>query len=184
VITDADNPALLPKNSSNAGTKSWLDKPCRYSSGNTSVTFGETAAPRRQERRTKPAPLTGDLIDPPVIHAGRGHLDRAGHRAHLPRPRMTVAHHQPPPILVPLAGERGQVRLNLRLQRRRQHPPRTLTHDLIQTRRQLRTAHHISDYLQHRRPSRRRWPAGIPVVDQSGRYAAPSLRSRIHNFES
>jgi hypothetical protein len=40
VITDADRPAAEPKNSSNAGTKSPDDSPCRYSSGSTSATFG------------------------------------------------------------------------------------------------------------------------------------------------
>jgi len=41
VITDGDNPAELPKNSVNAGTKSPVDRPCRYSSGSTSLTFGD-----------------------------------------------------------------------------------------------------------------------------------------------
>jgi hypothetical protein len=40
VITDADSPAELPKNSANAGAKSPVDRPWRYSSGNTSLTFG------------------------------------------------------------------------------------------------------------------------------------------------
>src|SRR5207248_9944940 len=42
----------------------------------------------------------------------------------------------------------------------------------------------VSGYLQHWRPSRRRWPAGFLPVDHLGRYAAPSIRSRIHNFVS
>ena len=40
LIADADSPAAEPKNSSNAATKSPVDNPCRYSSGNTSLTFG------------------------------------------------------------------------------------------------------------------------------------------------
>lgn len=40
VITDADSPAEEPRNRPNAGTKSPLDRPCRYTSGSTSVTFG------------------------------------------------------------------------------------------------------------------------------------------------
>jgi len=40
VITGADSPMELPRNWPSAGTKSLVDSPCRYSSGNTSVTFG------------------------------------------------------------------------------------------------------------------------------------------------
>ena len=40
VITGADRPAELPRNWPSAGTKSPVDSPCRYSSGNTSVIFG------------------------------------------------------------------------------------------------------------------------------------------------
>src|SRR5690606_34118032 len=41
VITDGDNPADEPKNSVSAGAKSPVDRPCRYSNGNTSATFGD-----------------------------------------------------------------------------------------------------------------------------------------------
>ena len=40
MITGPDNPAAEPRNWPRAGTKSPLDRPCRYSSGSTSVTFG------------------------------------------------------------------------------------------------------------------------------------------------
>ena len=40
VITGADSPAADPRNCPSAGTKSLDDRPCRYSSGSTSVTFG------------------------------------------------------------------------------------------------------------------------------------------------
>jgi len=40
-MTEADKPAAEPNSSSNAGTKSELDSPCRYNSGSTSATFGE-----------------------------------------------------------------------------------------------------------------------------------------------
>jgi hypothetical protein len=36
----ADSPAAEPKNPANAGTKSPVDRPCRYNSGNTSATLG------------------------------------------------------------------------------------------------------------------------------------------------
>ena len=41
VIVAADRPAPLPKNCVNAGPKSEVDSPCRYSSGNTSATRGD-----------------------------------------------------------------------------------------------------------------------------------------------
>jgi hypothetical protein len=41
VIVGADSPDPVPRNPSKAGTKSRDDKPCRYSSGNTSVIFGD-----------------------------------------------------------------------------------------------------------------------------------------------
>jgi hypothetical protein len=46
VTTEADRPALVPKNAPSAGTKSMLDSPCKYGSGSTSATFGE----RRHQR--------------------------------------------------------------------------------------------------------------------------------------
>jgi len=44
VIVAADNPAPEPRNCSNAGPKSPLDRPCRYSNGNTSATLGDFLA--------------------------------------------------------------------------------------------------------------------------------------------
>jgi thiamine pyrophosphate-dependent acetolactate synthase large subunit-like protein len=43
-------------------------------------------------------------------------------------------HHQTTPTLVPLVNQIRDVGVNLRLQRGGQHPPRTLTHDLVQQR--------------------------------------------------
>jgi hypothetical protein len=40
VIVAADSPWSEPRNCSNAGPKSEVDRPCRYSSGNTSATRG------------------------------------------------------------------------------------------------------------------------------------------------
>src|SRR6266540_2076443 len=44
VMAAADRPEEVPKNSARAGTKSLVDRPCRYSSGRTSPTFGERRA--------------------------------------------------------------------------------------------------------------------------------------------
>ena len=53
VIVVADKPAPEPRNCSNAGPKSLVDKPCRYSNGNTSVICGDlrTHAGRIAEER-------------------------------------------------------------------------------------------------------------------------------------
>jgi hypothetical protein len=44
------------------------------------------------------------------------HRQRTGDRGHLPRPGVSVPHHQPPPPLVPHVGQRGDVLLDLGLQ--------------------------------------------------------------------
>jgi hypothetical protein len=97
---------------------------------------------------------------------------------------MAVADHQPPSGLVTYLSERRDVGLDLGLQGRGQHPPGALAHDLIQAWRRLRPGRFVNDYPQHWRRSHRRWPAGIPICDHLGRYAAPSIGSGIHNFES
>jgi hypothetical protein len=92
----------------------------------------------------------------------------AGHRPVGPAPRsppprrdrarlgVPVAHHQPMPALVPLTGRAGQVRVDLGLQRRGQHSPGTLSHDLIQHAANL-APRLVGHYAQHRRhlPHRR-----------------------------
>jgi len=44
MVVAGDSPASVPRNCSNAGPKSELDKPCRYSSGSTSATRGDFLA--------------------------------------------------------------------------------------------------------------------------------------------
>ena len=93
---------------------------------------------------------------------------------------MAVAHRPPPPVLIALS----RMRRDLVLQRRGQHPPRPLPHDLIQARGQILVRGLVSDYLQHWRsfpPALARRP---PAFDHLGRHAAPSFRPRIHNFVS
>src|SRR4029450_4059295 len=122
-------------------------------------------APRRQDRAAEPAPPARRLIHPPVVHPRRGHLHRARRRGDLPRPGMPVTHHQPTALLVPPASVCRDVGGDLVLQRSGQHPPRPLPGDLIQARGQVLARSPVSDYLQHWRPPRRRWPAGIfPLI--------------------
>ena len=104
-----------------AGAKSWLDNPCRYSSGNTSVTLGDLR-PTAANHRGGPGPLTGGLTGALVVDPRRRDVDGARGREHLPRRRGPVADHQPPPHLIDLVGVRVDIRGDLRLQRRRQHP--------------------------------------------------------------
>jgi hypothetical protein len=66
---------------------------------------------------------------------------------------MAVTHHQPTTPLINLVDEPGQIRLDLGLQRRGQHPPRPLPHDLIQPSHELLAGALLGDYPQHRRPS-------------------------------
>jgi hypothetical protein len=51
-----------------------------------------------------------------------------------------VAHHQPPAVLVALAGELGDVGVDLGLQRLGQHPPGTVADDLVDQRHRRRSA--------------------------------------------
>jgi hypothetical protein len=68
----------VPKNSAKAGTKSFVDRPCRYKRQHLGHLRG---APRvgRQDRAAEPLPLAGGLIHPAVVHPRRAHLDRPGH---------------------------------------------------------------------------------------------------------
>src|ERR1035437_4739246 len=83
---------------------------------------------RRQDLRAVPLALPGLLIDALVVDPRRA--DRHGPRPdrHLPLPRATVADHQPLPVP---ADERADVLIDLGLQRRRDHPTRTLARETI-----------------------------------------------------
>jgi hypothetical protein len=142
-------------------------------------------APRRQDHRPEPGPLASGRIDPLVVDPRRGHLDRPGRGGHRPRPGMPVTHHQPAPVTITLIGEPGQIRLHLGLQHGGQHPPRPFPHDLIQARRKVLAHGPVAyHYSQHRRPSSPARQRRLLELLQRGRYAAPSCRSRIHNFRS
>jgi hypothetical protein len=89
------------------------------------------SAPRRQDRRGEPPALAGLRVDAAVVHARRDDPDRPCRGQHLAGLMAAVAHHQPPARLVALIGELGDVVLDLGLQRCGQHPPRTITDDLV-----------------------------------------------------
>ena len=66
LITGADSPAVEPRNCPSAGTKSPVERPCRYSSGNTSVIFGvflgEFARVHRQLRTPRMVVVVRHLL--------------------------------------------------------------------------------------------------------------------------
>ena len=63
MITGPDRPAGEPGNWLSAGTKSPDDRPCRYSSGSTSVTFGvlRAQAGKIAERNRCRSPVAGSV---------------------------------------------------------------------------------------------------------------------------
>ena len=90
----------------------------------------------RRDAARVPVPDSGSALDArPVRRSPAAHnLHRsrtAGHRSGL---RTAVAHDQSPAVAIARIGVRLDVVRNLFLQRRRQHPPRTLTGYLIQGR--------------------------------------------------
>jgi hypothetical protein len=62
---------------------------------------------------------------------------------------VPVAHHQPPAVLVPLGRTRGQVGVDLGLQRGGEHPPGALAGQLIQVQAQFGTRTLVGYYTQH-----------------------------------
>src|SRR5215211_9385616 len=116
VITDGDSPAELPKNSVNAGVKSPVDSPCRYSSGSTSATLGllRHHGGTIELLNVALAPVSGSTRA--VIDSRRSDLHRARHRGDRARSSMTVTGHQPVTVLITFAQPLGDVGVGLGLQ--------------------------------------------------------------------
>jgi hypothetical protein len=102
--------------------------------------FRGLAAPRRQDRRGEPGPLTGVGVGAAVIDPRRDHLHRPARGEYLARLVRAVAHHQPTAVLVTLVGEPGDVVIDLRLQGLGQHPSGTLTDQVVDQRRTIVSA--------------------------------------------
>jgi hypothetical protein len=79
-------------------------------------------------------PLTGIGVDALVVDPRGGHAHRARRGQHLTLVVMTVADHQPSPVLVDLPGMGIDVGGDLNGQRRGQHLPGTVADDLIEQR--------------------------------------------------
>ena len=140
LITGADSPAVEPRNCPSAGTKSPVDSPCRYSSGNTSVIFGVLRhhGGRIAEANRRRSPGVG--VDAAVVHPRHGHLDRARAGQDLAGLVGAVAHHQPASALVALVDELGDVGVDLGLQRLGQHPAGALADEFVDQHRPVGTA--------------------------------------------
>jgi len=117
-----------------------------------------------------------------VVDPRRADLDPARHRRDRPRDRVPVADHQSAATLVDLLGERLDIAVRFGLERGGEHPTRALPADLVQAPAQLRARGFVSNYLQHRRSFLASIRVPAVLVDQAGRYAAPSNGPAIHNF--
>src|SRR6185369_13572673 len=107
---------------------------------------------RRQDHTRELLPDAVD--DPPIVHPGRGEGHGADPRGHRTRARRAVAHDQGVAALVARRPEARHILRDLQVQRRRDHPPRTVARQVIQRRadrRRLigRRLRRRGDNLQH-----------------------------------
>jgi hypothetical protein len=93
------------------------------------------ATPGRQNRRGEPRPLAGVGVDAAVVDPRRSNLDRSSAGEHLTSLVRAVADDQSAAVLVAIAGELGEVSIDLGSQGLSQHPTSTVTDDLVDQRR-------------------------------------------------
>ena len=151
------------------------------------------ARPRRQDRRREPLPLTGIRVDTLVVDPRCRDIHRAGARGHGPRLVAAIAHHQPMTLVVTNVSELGDVSLDLGPQGLGQHPPRTLSDDLVDYRRRGRprrtrtiAVSGIRNYSEHRvvpsRPALSRRSCLEPFIGHPGRYAPSQADPQISSI--
>jgi hypothetical protein len=99
--------------------------------------LGAPPTPAGQDHALELHPLAGGGVHPPVVDPRADHLDLAHPGGQRATRGVPVADHQPVAVLVDQLGVGGDVGLHLGLQRDRQHPPGTLTEQLVQIGRQL-----------------------------------------------
>src|SRR5437773_6283781 len=143
-----------------------------------------TAHVRRLDAAREPSALAV-LVGPSVVYPRRAHRDRPGPDRDLAGAPLAVADDQGVPLVVAFVAMCLQVRGDLGLQRRHEHPAGSLAGDLVE---QGSPVHIIlrrlaADDLQH---GCRLLPAAWQeaAVDQAGGYAARVTGSTIHNFRS
>jgi hypothetical protein len=91
----------------------------------------------RQDPRAEPRALPGLLIHALVVDARRLNRDRARPDRHCALPGPAVADNEPLAVLAAHLGEPLDVLADLRLQRRRDDPPRTFSRELVERDRDL-----------------------------------------------
>jgi hypothetical protein len=111
--------------------------------------LGALAAPRRQDHRPEPQPLTGHRVDPAVVHPRRADGHRASSGGDLALAGVAIAYHQPSAAFIPLGGRGGEIVVDLGFQGGGQHPPGALAHDRVQVQAQLTRGLLGGDYTQH-----------------------------------
>jgi hypothetical protein len=183
-MVEADSPAPDPKNSANAGAKSPVDSPCRYSSSQHLGDLRRAAHPAGQDRADVLHSLTGGRVGAPVIHPRAADLDRPGAHRQGPGWGVAVADHQPPAALVDLVGVGGQVGVHLRFQGLGQHPAGALAGQLVQVQAQLGLGLLVGDYTQHAAfLPRRRWPAGVLRSHHGWKVRRVLMLGSIHKIQ-
>jgi hypothetical protein len=113
------------------------------------------------------------------------HLDLqlAGRGGHSARLRDTVAYHECMPGFIALVGVLRQVLIDLRLQRRQQHAPRTLTHQRIQVQLECILFGLVrNDYSQHCGVPLFGRPHGRPGFNNQEGTPLSLTRRPVHNF--
>jgi hypothetical protein len=98
------------------------------------------AAPRRQDYRPEPDPLTAGRVDPAVVHPRRRHRHRASASRNHALAGVAVTTDQAMASLIDLACVRGDVGRNLLLEGDGKHPPGALTNQLVEIDVELRAA--------------------------------------------
>jgi hypothetical protein len=139
---------------------------------------------RRQDLRAKPPALPALLIDAPVVDPWRPDRDRPGPDRQLLLTSATIANHQPLPALIDLLDERADVLVDLRLQRRGDHPASTLPRQIIE---RDRTLNLLPDgepaNIRHGVPSCRPSPASV-FINREGTPPSPSRPSTTSGYSS
>jgi hypothetical protein len=107
-------------------------------------------APARQEHALEPLARARRRVDPPVVHSWAHDLDLADAGADRPGRGMAIADHQPVAALVDQLGVRGDVGLDLGLQRNFEHPASTLAEQFVHVGGQLGPCLLVNHYTQHR----------------------------------
>jgi hypothetical protein len=107
------------------------------------------AAPGRDDDGAELGLVARFLVHATVVHPRCFDLDRAGHGLDLAASCVSVARHEPVPVIVTLVCELGEIRVDLGFQGRCQHRPCTFATDLVQAKATFRASLVVVHYAQH-----------------------------------